>query len=170
MTTKAKKSTKNIKVKSRTIQGRVRKSNRHGQRKKEGKIIIIKSYRKKAVGRGYVKKGSGIIRVNNKPLEVYFPEKLIYRIMEPIYIAGEGRLKDIDIRINVEGGGITGQSDVVRQIISKALVEYYEDDDLKETFLKYDRSLLVPDPRQTEPHKPSRSKQGPRRKKQLSKR
>ncbi len=170
MTTKTKKSKNNVKVKPRTVQRKVRKTSRQGQKKEEKKIIIIKSYRKKAVGRGYVKKGAGIIRVNNKPLEAYFPEKLIHRIMEPIYIAGEEKVKDIDIRINVEGGGITGQSDVVRQIISKALVEYYEDDDLKETFLRYDRSLLVPDPRQTEPHKPSRSKQGPRRKKQLSKR
>ncbi len=140
------------------------------QTSKKQETLVIIGYRKKAIARGYIRKGNGSIRVNGKPLESYFPKLLLYRILEPVYLAGEDKMKNISIEIDVHGGGITGQSDAVRQIIAKALVEYYKDDALKEMFIDYDRSLLVPDVRQTEPHKPSRSKQGPRRKKQLSKR
>ncbi len=150
-----------------------RRSRKVSKKKKEMKeTFVVVGYRKKAIARGYVTKTSDSeikIRVNSKPLEYYFPSLLLYRIKEPIFLVGEDKLKGISIDINVKGGGVTGQSDAVRQVIAKSLVEIYGDD-VKKRFLEHDRSLIVPDVRQTEPHKPSRSKQGPRRKKQLSKR
>lgn len=62
-----------------------------------------------------------------------------------------------------------GQAEAVAQGIAKGLVDI-KGEEMKKKFLKYDRTLLIPDTRRTEPHKPSRSKKGPRRHKQRSKR
>jgi len=69
----------------------------------------------------------------------------------------------------VKGGGVFGQTEAARQAIAKGLVEIFGSE-LRQKFLEYDRNLLVFDPRRTEPHKPPRSSQGPRRYKQRSKR
>jgi small subunit ribosomal protein S9 len=88
-------------------------------------------------------------------------------ISEPLILAGD-LSKQIDINISVKSGGVMGQAEATRQAIAKALVEFNKD--LKKKFLDYDRSLLITDVRRNEPHKPSRSKSGPRKHKQRSKR
>ena len=70
--------------------------------------------------------------------------------MEPIKIAGK-KVNKIDINVDVKGGGIMGQADAVRIAIAKGIVEYFDDNELKEFLHKYDRSVLVNDPRRREP-------------------
>jgi small subunit ribosomal protein S9 len=123
--------------------------------------------RKRSIARAFAKKGTGNIFINKKPLEIYEPEAIRLMIREPLII-GEDIAKKLDININVKGGGIFGQASAVRQAIAKVLVSH--DKKLREKFLNYDKSLLIADIRRTEPHKPSRSKAGPRRHKQRSKR
>lgn len=132
---------------------------------KKKELILTTGMRKKSIARAIAKPGSGIVLINNKSLEVYEPEMLKLLIKEPLILAGKN---DLDIDVNVRGGGIFGQASAVRQAVAKALVEY--DKNLKERFLDYDRTLLIADSRRTEPHKPSCSKRGPRRHKQRSKR
>ena len=134
---------------------------------RKGEILMAVGKRKSAVARAFAKKGSGNIRINKIPLEVYEPELARMIISEPLILAGD-TAKKVDIDINVKGGGVFGQADAARQAIAKILAQV--DKKLKEVFLSYDRSLLIADPRRNEPHKPSRSKQGPRRHKQRSKR
>ena len=121
--------------------------------------------RKKAIARAVAKSGSGEIIINNKPLDIFEPETLKLFIKEPLMIAGE-RVKDIDINVEVKGGGVFGQASAARQAIAKILVEHEKG--LKEKFLSYDRTLLVADARRTEVHKPGPSEA--RRHKQRSKR
>jgi small subunit ribosomal protein S9 len=123
--------------------------------------------RKRAIARAYAKPGKGKVFINKKLLDIVKPDMIRMFIKEPIILAGNVP-KKIDIDVRVKGGGIWGQATAARQAIAEALVEY--DKDLKEKFLNYDRSLLKSDPRRTEPHKPSRSRAGPRRHKQRSKR
>lgn len=78
--------------------------------------------------------------------------------------------KGVNIDVTVKGGGIWGQADACRTAIANALVKFENSKELKQLFRDYDRSLLISDSRRTEPHKPSRSSAGPRRKKQQSKR
>ncbi len=137
---------------------------------KKKKVIVSSGKRKRAIARAYITSGEGRVIINGKPPEIYFPNYAYLRAIEPLVLAGEKLIKGLDIKVIVEGGGITGQIDAVRQAVARGLVEYYDDDELEKKFLNYDMSLIVFDPRRTEPHKPSRSKQGPRRKKQLSKR
>ncbi|MBU2565874.1 MAG: 30S ribosomal protein S9 [Candidatus Thermoplasmatota archaeon] len=129
------------------------------------KAVNTSGKRKTAVARATVKKGMGRIRINKKPVEIYTPELARLKIMEPLTLAGE-KIKNVDININVEGGGVMGQADAVRTAIARGLVDFYNDATLKNTFLSYDRSLLVNDPRRKEPKHPLG--RGARKKRQKS--
>ena len=109
------------------------------------------------------------IRINSMPINIIQPRYIQMRLNEPVTLAGEAA-KKVDMDISVKGGGVWGQADAARTAIANALVSWTKDNKLKEAFIDYDRSLLVSDPRRTEPHKPSRSTAGPRRTKQQSKR
>ncbi len=130
------------------------------------KVIFATGKRKLAVARAVGRPGSGNVRINKKPLELY-PEVQRLFISEPLILAGKTAEK-LDIEVSVKSGGVMGQAEAARQAIARILVE--ADPELKKKFLEYDRSLLIPDVRRNEPHKPSRSKKGPRRHKQRSKR
>jgi len=121
--------------------------------------------RKRAIARVRIKKGEGKIIINNKTLNE-FPKLARLKILEPLTIIGD---YNFDIKVNVRGGGIMGQAEAIAQGIAKGLVDI-KGEDIKRKFLEYDRTLVIPDIRRTEPHKPSRSKKGPRRHKQRSKR
>ena len=129
------------------------------------KVVNTSGKRKTAVARATVKKGIGRIRVNRKPVEIYTPELARLKIMEPLVLAGE-KIKNIDIDVNVSGGGVMGQADAVRTAIARGLVDFYEDNTLKNTFLSHDRSLLVNDSRRKEPKHPLG--RGARKKRQKS--
>jgi len=131
------------------------------------KMIQTVGKRKMAVARLTAKPGTGKITINGKSFDNYSPYVAKLSIEEPLILAGL-KAKELDFQIDVRGGGIFGQSSAIRQAIAKALVEL--DKTLKKTFNDYDGTLLVADVRRTEPHKPSRSRAGPRRRKQLSKR
>ncbi|MCD6557488.1 MAG: 30S ribosomal protein S9 [Candidatus Aenigmarchaeota archaeon] len=133
------------------------------------KIIVATGKRKKAIARATIKDGSGVVRINSKPIENITPRLVRMRIEEPLLLAPK-LAKKVNINVNVRGGGISGQADACRTAIANALVKFENDKKLKELFINYDRSLLISDSRRTEPHKPSRSSAGPRRKKQQSKR
>lgn len=136
--------------------------------KKKERVIGI-GKRKEAVAKAYVKKGEGRIRVNKKPIKIIKPEMLRLTFKEPLILA-EKEFGKVDIDVDVRGGGQVGQTEAARQAMVKGLVKFTGDRNLAEKFRGYNRNLLVKDFRRTEPHKPSRSSQGPRRHKQRSKR
>ncbi len=135
---------------------------------KEGKHLLTTGKRKKAVARAKFQPGKGSIKINSLPLDNIENEMVRLRLQEPLMIAGDS-WKRFDIRVNVKGGGTTGQADAVRQAVSRGLAELMGEG-LRKKYMALDRNLLIYDPRRTEPHKPPRSSQGPRRYKQRSKR
>ncbi len=85
--------------------------------------IVQSGRRKTSVARVYLGKGSGNIEVNGKDYRQYFPTLVLqYKVEQPFLITGEERAK-YDVKINVDGGGVTGQAEAIRLAISKALVE-----------------------------------------------
>ncbi len=78
--------------------------------------------RKEAVARVRLYDGSGAVKLNNRPLEDYFPTMAArMRVMEPLQIAdSQGRY---DVSATLEGGGTTGQVDALRLGIARALIE-----------------------------------------------
>jgi len=119
----------------------------------EQKVINTHGKRKRAVARATLRPGSGIIRINGVELDNYEPRIYRLRIREPLLLSGE-IANQVDIKVNVNGGGISSQSDATRLAIAKALVEY--NSKLKKIFLDYDRQLLVADVRRKEVSKPGR--------------
>ncbi|NJE42678.1 30S ribosomal protein S9 [Thermococcus sp. GR6] len=132
------------------------------------RVIQTAGKRKTAVARATIREGKGRVRINHKPVEIIEPEIARFTIMEPLVLAGEEIVNKVDIDVKVEGGGFMGQAEAARVAIARALVEWTNDMNLKEKFMKYDRTMLVGDSRRTEPHKPNRSTKGPRAKRQKS--
>jgi small subunit ribosomal protein S9 len=78
--------------------------------------------RKASVARIYMSKGKGNITVNGKDFKEYFPvDTMQYKLEQPFNItdvAGK-----FDVKVNVNGGGTTGQAEAIRLAISRALCE-----------------------------------------------
>jgi small subunit ribosomal protein S16e len=104
--------------------------------------------------------GSGLLKVNGKPLSLMQPEVLRFKIYEPLLIVGLDKFAGVDIRVRVTGGGHTSQVYAIRQAIAKSLIAYYQKyvdehskNTLKTALVQYDRTLLVADNRRAEPKK-----------------
>ncbi|MBS4899401.1 MAG: 30S ribosomal protein S9 [Clostridiales bacterium] len=83
--------------------------------------------RKSSVARVYLTPGNGNIIVNKRPLEEYFGlETLKVIVNQPFKAtATEGKF---DVKVNVKGGGISGQAGAIRHGISRALLEVDSDE------------------------------------------
>lgn len=127
--------------------------------------IQSKGKRKSAVARATINDGSGKVYINNRSLEVYEPELARLKIKEPLELAGDV-VEDIDIEVNVNGGGYMGQADASRTAIANALLEYTDDEELYQKFKEYDESLIKSDMRRKESEKPGG--RGARKKRQKS--
>ncbi|HIH35665.1 MAG TPA: 30S ribosomal protein S9 [Methanosphaera sp.] len=116
------------------------------------KVVHTSGKRKTAIARGTVREGTGKVRVNRKPVELYSPELARLKMFEPLELAGD-LVDSVDINVRVIGGGVMGQAEAARMVIAKGLVEYYGDMNLKDRYVQYDRTMLVGDPRRSESKK-----------------
>ena len=79
--------------------------------------------RKSAVARVFIKAGKGDIIVNGKPIADYFSrETSLMIVRQPLELTNHGQT--FDIKVNVNGGGETGQAGAVRHGITRALIDY----------------------------------------------
>ena len=126
-------------------------------------VINTIGRRKASVARVYMSEGKGTITVNNRPLEKYFasPESRYYVNLPLTVCELEGK---VDIKVNVDGGGTTGQADAIKLAIARALVEM--DAELKPALRA--QGLMTRDSRSVERKKPGQPKA--RKKTQFSKR
>jgi small subunit ribosomal protein S9 len=108
--------------------------------------------KKTAIARATIRKGSGQVRINSRPVELTEPEPARLKMLEPFRLA-EDRREGVDIDIDVEGGGVIGQADAARTAIARGLVEFSNDAELRDAYMEFDRSLLVNDVRQSESKK-----------------
>ncbi|MGI0053769.1 MAG: 30S ribosomal protein S9 [Thermoplasmata archaeon] len=116
-------------------------------------IVQSSGKRKRAVARCTVRKGTGQVRVNRRPLEIMEPILARQKIQEPLFMVGE-KWKSLDIDVRVEGGGVMGQASAARTAVARGLLAWIKDDQLGEKLKHYDRSLLVNDPRRKLPKRP----------------
>ena len=126
-------------------------------------VINTIGRRKTAIARIYLKEGSGTIVVNKKDYKAYFPSLMLqYKIRQPLEITDT--LQSYDIKVNLDGGGLTGQAEALRLAIARALCKIDEEN---RPPLKA-KGLLKRDPRMVERKKPGQKKA--RKKFQFSKR
>ena len=116
------------------------------------RVVVSTGKRKTSLAKATVKDGSGRIRINGQPLEIMQPEMARMRIMEPLIIFGDG-WKRYDIKVRVRGGGFMSQADAIRMAIATGLVRMTQDFEARSRMLEHDRTMLVGDPRRTEPKK-----------------
>ena len=76
--------------------------------------------RKDAVARVWIKKGSGQITVNKKPVEKYFARPTLQMIIQQVFSVTSVE-NQFDVMATVKGGGLSGQAGAVRHGLSKAL-------------------------------------------------
>lgn len=119
--------------------------------------------RKTAVARIYMSEGKGNFTINEIDGKQFFPASIWqYKLNQPFELTKTA--KKFDLKINVSGGGTTGQVEAIRLAISRALVKYSED---HKSALKAE-GLLTRDPRMVERKKSGQKKA--RKKFQFSKR
>ncbi|MBP5257868.1 MAG: 30S ribosomal protein S9 [Prevotella sp.] len=116
-------------------------------------VINTIGRRKSSVARIYLSEGTGKIIINKKELEEYFPSAILqYVVKQPLQLLeAEGKY---DIKVNVYGGGFTGQSQALRLGIARALVKVNAED---KKVLK-DAGFLTRDSRAVERKKPGQPK------------
>ncbi len=82
--------------------------------------------RKNSIARIYVRPGTGKIVINSREFEDYFPVEISRMIIrQPLELVSVG--PDLDIYVNVQGGGIFGQAGAIKQGLSKALLQLNPD-------------------------------------------
>lgn len=81
--------------------------------------------RKESVARVFIKKGTGTITVNGKPVDEYFARETGRMIVrQPLELTEH--LESFDIKVNVQGGGNSGQAGAIRHGITRALIDFDE--------------------------------------------
>jgi len=119
--------------------------------------------RKSSVARVFMKKGKGLITINGKAIDEYFGRQTsIMIVKQPLLLTANDAA--FDIKVNVHGGGESGQAGAVRLGITRALIDY-------DVALKGDLSragFVTRDAREVERKKVGLH--GARRRKQFSKR
>ena len=79
--------------------------------------------RKSSVARVFIKKGTGQIIVNGKPVDQYFGRQTsIMVVKQPLMLTENA--ETFDIKVNVHGGGESGQAGAVRHGVTRALIDY----------------------------------------------
>jgi len=119
--------------------------------------------RKAAVARVYLTEGNGKITINKRDIKDYFPSELVqFVVKQPLNLLNVA--EKYDVKVNVYGGGFTGQSQALRLAIARALVKLNAED---KKALKA-QGFLTRDSREVERKKPGQPKA--RRRFQFSKR
>jgi small subunit ribosomal protein S9 len=126
-------------------------------------VINAIGRRKSAIARIYLSEGKGTILVNKKDFKEYFPvgtlQYVVKQPLELLKVAG-----NYDIKVNLSGGGISGQAEALRLAIARALIKINAED---KSALRA-AGFVTRDPREVERKKPGQKKA--RKKFQFSKR
>ncbi len=126
-------------------------------------VVNALGRRKSAVARVYVSEGNGKITINKRDLTEYFPSSILqFVVKQPLNLLNVA--EKYDIKVNLYGGGYTGQSQALRLAIARALVKINAED---KKALRME-GFMTRDSREVERKKPGRPKA--RRRFQFSKR
>lgn len=116
-------------------------------------LIQATGRRKRAIARVRLTLGQGVITINQKPVDEYFPRPQLQAVVRQPFEATQTGSR-FDVNVKAVGGGITGQAGAVRHGIARALLEV--DEAFKATLRK--EGFLTRDPREKESKKYGRKK------------
>ncbi|MBN1197956.1 MAG: 30S ribosomal protein S9 [Bacteroidales bacterium] len=108
-------------------------------------VINAIGRRKTAIARIYVQDGQGVITVNGRDFTEYFPTSILqYKATEPLSVTET--MGKYDVKVNLDGGGVKGQSEAMAHALARALCKINEE---MRPALKA-KGLLRRDPRMVE--------------------
>ncbi|MEE9585597.1 MAG: 30S ribosomal protein S9 [Nitrososphaerales archaeon] len=116
------------------------------------KVKLFPGSRKRARATAAISPGTGKVRINSVPVEVIEPKVARERLLVPLELAGSLRDK-VNIDVDVSGGGFMGQAEAAAVSITRALTNWFKNEELKRRITEYDKHLLSGDHRRTEPKK-----------------
>ncbi|WP_287827599.1 30S ribosomal protein S9 [Bacteroides sp.] len=116
-------------------------------------VVNALGRRKRAIARIFVSEGTGKITINKRDLVNYFPSGILqYVVKQPLETLGVS--DKYDIKVNLNGGGFTGQSQALRLAIARALIKINAED---KAILRKE-GFVTRDPRSVERKKPGQPK------------
>ena len=116
-------------------------------------VVNALGRRKRAIARIFVSEGTGKITINKRDLVEYFPSGILqYVVKQPLETLGVS--DKYDIKVNLNGGGFTGQSQALRLAIARALIKINAED---KAILRKE-GFVTRDPRSVERKKPGQPK------------
>jgi small subunit ribosomal protein S9 len=121
------------------------------------KQVHVAGKRKRAIAKATIKSGTGKVSINGMQIDNFQPKVARMRIMEPLLLADTFAEK-FDVAVRMTGGGYMAQAEAARLAIARALFDATKSSALRNTFLKYDRHMLVADTRRKEMRKPNDSR------------
>ena len=115
--------------------------------------VNVVGRRKAAIARVIMGEGTGVITINKRPLDVYFPSSILqFIVKQPLNkLEADGKY---DIKVNLNGGGYKGQAEALRLAIARALVKINPED---KAALRAE-GFMTRDPRVVERKKPGQPK------------
>jgi len=122
------------------------------KKKKEVLSNVFRGKRKESIARATVSKGKGIVRINSALLSSLENRYVRETIAEPLHLAPEVA-SQVDISVNVMGGGAMGQAQACRTAIARALIGFSGDEAVRRKILEHDRFMIAEDSRRVEPKK-----------------
>lgn len=123
-----------------------------GKKLEDGRVHAV-GRRKTSVARVYIQRGKGAWQINGRTLAEYFPREAYQAVVEKPFQSTE-TAGEYDVKVNVRGGGLTGQAGAIQLGLARALL--VEDED-RRVALRRD-GLLTRDPRRVERKKYGRPK------------
>ncbi len=85
-------------------------------------VINTIGRRKSAVARVYLMPGKGNVTINNRELKEYFSTEILqFVVLQPLNLLGVR--ENFDVKVNLDGGGFSGQAEALRLGISRALIK-----------------------------------------------
>jgi len=115
-------------------------------------VVNESGKRKTAIARVTIVAGKGRVRINKVPVEILTPESARTKIMEPLLLSTD-LSKDLDIDVDIRGGGYMSRAEAARIAIARALLKWTKSTSLRDAFLNYDRGMISGDPRKKEAKK-----------------
>jgi small subunit ribosomal protein S9 len=115
-----------------------------GKKLEDGRIHAV-GRRKTSVARVYLQRGKGEWHINGRSLAEYFPREAYHGVLDKPFQATE-TAGEYDVKVNVRGGGLTGQAGAIQLGVARALL--VEDEDRRVALRR--EGLLTRDPRRVE--------------------
>ena len=122
------------------------------KKKKEVLSNVFRGKRKESIARATISKGKGIVRVNSQLLSSLENRYAREMIAEPLRVVPEVA-SQVNISLNVVGGGAIGQAQACSVAIARALIGFSGDESVRRKILEHDRFMVTEDSRRVEPKK-----------------